>query len=185
MTMTPPIIETPRLSLRPPRVEDAPALQRWFSNWNVVQHLTTRVPWPYPHDGAITFLRDVALPAIDAGEALSWAITQHGHDELVGFIEYMFEDTGAGNRGFWLAEHLWGRGYMTEAVTAVQDYVLLELGVERMIVLNSITNPASRRIKEKTGARLLGQVELAHHNGEPLSDKWEVTREDWARYRAD
>ena len=181
--MSAPTLNTERLALRALRIGDAPAVQQYFNNWNIIQQLTTRVPWPYPADGALTFVRDTALPAVESGAALIWAITEGGTDLLVGMIDFTFEQDGAGNRGFWLAEPFWGRGYMTEAVVAVQDYVLLDLGVERMTVLNSVANPASRRIKEKTGARLIGQIELAHNNGETLSDKWEVTRADWARLR--
>jgi len=123
------------------------------------------------------------LPTNAAGTSLSWAITQHGDDELIGTIDFTFADGGFGNRGFWLAEHLWGQGIMTEAVTAVQDHVFFELGVERITVLNAATNMASRRIKEKTGARFLAQIQVAHHTGNNLSDKWEVTRDDWATLR--
>lgn len=182
--MATPVLETERLILRPLRMDDAPAIQRWFDNWNIIQYVGSEVPWPYPADGAETFLRDVALPSVASGESLLWAITVLGDDQLIGVMDFAFVAGDVGNRGFWLAEHLWGRGYMTEAVVAMQDYVLLELGVERMIVVNAATNLASRRIKEKTGARLLGQIELSHRDGERLYDQWEVTRQDWTRLRA-
>jgi len=178
-----PTLHTERLTLRAITLDDVPAIQRHFDNWNIIQHLTNQVPWPYPPDGAMTFVTEVVLPSHDAGTSLMWAITETGADELIGSIDFSFEDDGAGNRGFWLAEPYWGRGYVTEAVVAVQDHVLLDLGVERMTVLNAVTNPASRRVKEKTGARWIGQIELEHRNGEMLSDKWEVTRADWARHR--
>jgi ribosomal-protein-alanine N-acetyltransferase len=181
--MSTPILHTTRLDLRPLTISDAPAIQEHFDNWNIIQYLTNQVPWPYPADGAQTFITDIVRPAYETEAALIWAITEPGIDLLIGCINFTFDDTGVGNRGFWLAEPFWGRGYMTEAVEAVQDHVLLDLGVERMVVLNAVTNPASRRIKEKTGARLVGQIELAHHNGETLSDQWEVTRSDWAQRR--
>jgi [ribosomal protein S5]-alanine N-acetyltransferase len=40
---------------------------------------------------------------------------------------------------------------------------------------------ASRRVKQKTGAEFLGYVELAHHDGQTLAEKWRVTRENWLR----
>jgi ribosomal-protein-alanine N-acetyltransferase len=158
-------------------------VQRSFANWNVIRHLSGP-PWPYPEDGAISHITETVLPASAAGTSLTWAITLRDHnDELVGCIDFAFEDTGLGNRGFWLAEHLWGQGYMTEAVTAVQDHVLLDLGIERMTALNSVSNAASRRIKEKTGVRFLGQIRVPHNNGESVSDKWEITRSDCAHIR--
>src|SRR5262245_56833363 len=46
-----PILETARLILRPPRMDDAPAVQKRFGRWEIVQHLLNTVPWPYPDDG--------------------------------------------------------------------------------------------------------------------------------------
>jgi ribosomal-protein-alanine N-acetyltransferase len=47
-------IQTQRLILRPLAVSDAPAIQRHFNNWNIIQNLASVVPWPYPDDGAAT-----------------------------------------------------------------------------------------------------------------------------------
>ena len=48
--------ETRRLILRPLALSDAPAIQRHFNNWNIIRHLAQVVPWPYPEDGAETFI---------------------------------------------------------------------------------------------------------------------------------
>ena len=44
-------LETRRLILCRPTLEDAPAIQRLIDNWNVVKWLG-RVPFPYPETGA-------------------------------------------------------------------------------------------------------------------------------------
>jgi hypothetical protein len=49
--------------------------------------------------------------------------------------------------------------------------------------LNALDNSHSRRVKEKTGARYLGQIPFAHRNGCTVSEQWEVTRESWAEFR--
>ena len=72
---------------------------------------------------------------------------------------------------------------MTEAVIAVQDYLFLDMGLERMVVTNAVNNPASRRIKEKTGAKLLGRIPFSHRDGCNESEVWELTREGWSRFR--
>jgi [ribosomal protein S5]-alanine N-acetyltransferase len=184
--MKTPTLESPRLILRPVTMADAPAIQRYFSNWEVIQHLSTGVPWPYPDDGAESFLRDVCLPKMAAGDAMVWAIVlKGGPGEAVGLLDYKERDEGMGHRGFWLATHLHGQGYMTEAVVAFQDYVFLELGIERIIVMNARSNPGSRRIKEKTGARFLEEVEIPHRSGDGIGQRWEVTREAWAALQSD
>jgi ribosomal-protein-alanine N-acetyltransferase len=55
--MDTPTIQTRRLILRPLALSDASAIQRHFNNWNVIKNLTSVVPWPYPEDGAETFIK--------------------------------------------------------------------------------------------------------------------------------
>jgi len=180
-----PILTTDRLILRPVTLSDAPAIQKYFNNWNIIKNLTTDVPWPYPDDGAEYFLKNIALPKVAEGSSQMWGIyIKDCLDELVGIIEYHFNnDLGGGNRGFWLAEPFWGKGYMSEAVTAVQDYLFFELGINRIIVVNAKSNIGSRRVKEKTGAKFISHCKLEHRNGETESEKWEITFESWATIR--
>ncbi len=180
-----PTLTTERLVLRPVRRDDAPAVQRYFGDWRIIQNMTTAVPWPYPDDGAEVWLRTYVEPAVAAGRAMLWAITlkEHG-DEAIGILEWRIDDSDdADNRGFWIAADFQRRGLMTEAVTAFQDWVFFERGVPRLFVLNAINNPGSRRIKEKTGAQWLGTEELAHHSGEAHAERWLITREAWTEFR--
>ena len=39
-----PTLQTERLVLRPLALSDAPAIQRHFNNWNIIQHLAQVVP---------------------------------------------------------------------------------------------------------------------------------------------
>ena len=55
--MDTPNIQTRRLILRPLALSDAPAIQRHFNNWNIIKNMATVVPWPYPDDGAETFVK--------------------------------------------------------------------------------------------------------------------------------
>lgn len=178
-----PQLESPRLVLRPLELSDAPDIQKHFASWSIIQHLSVSVPWPYPANGAETFTR-AALAEIERGDAMYWTIRlRSAPEEAVGLLGYIVADRPGGNRGFWLAEHLHGQGLMTEAVEAFQDFVFFELGLERIEVGNAINNPASRRVKEKTGARFIGHDKLAHRDGENTSEIWEVTRERWSKLR--
>ena len=183
--MKTPLLETERLFLRPATLADAPAMQKYFNNWNIIKNLSTVVPWPYPDDGAETFLRDMALPKAEKGEIHIWVITcKENGEEAIGVIEYRFSDEEkTGNRGFWLAEPFWGRGYMTEAVAAVQDFLFFDIGIEKMKVTNASSNKGSARVKEKTGAKYLGSIDCEHHEGGRAADLWEITKEGWAEFR--
>jgi len=179
--MITPTLETQRLILRPLALSDAPAIQRHFNNWNVIRHLSSVVPWPYPDDGAQTFIRS-QLDEIAAGEELyQWVLVlRSGDGQAIGSIGFRPRiDHPKGNRGFWLAEPYWNQGLMTEAITAVNDFVFLTLGLDDFHVCNADSNAASRRVKQKTGAEFVGHVEIPHHDGQSRSEKWRVTRKAW------
>jgi len=53
--------------------------------------------------------------------------------------------------GYILAREHWGRGYATEAATAVRDHALDALGLRRLVALVAVGNDASVRVAEKLG----------------------------------
>jgi RimJ/RimL family protein N-acetyltransferase len=82
-----PRLETARLILRPLELADAPQIQLLFPHWEVVKHLAAVVPWPYPPDGALTYVRDIALPAVARGEEWHWTLRlKTAPDRLIGGI---------------------------------------------------------------------------------------------------
>ena len=110
--MDTPVLQTPRLILRPLALTDAPAIQRHFNNWNIIRHLASVVPWPYPEDGAESFIRQ-QLEKIAAGEqSYQWVLAlRSGDGQAIGSIAFRPQPEGLkGNRGFWLAEPYWNRG---------------------------------------------------------------------------
>src|SRR5688500_397116 len=75
-----PTVQTRRLRLRPLALSDAPAIQRHFNNWNIVRRLASVVPWPYPDDGAVTFIQQ-QLGKIAAGEEIyQWVLVLQDGD---------------------------------------------------------------------------------------------------------
>ena len=176
-----PTIQTRRLVLRPLALSDAPAIQRHFNNWNVIKRLASVVPWPYPDDGAETFIRQ-QLEKIAAGEEIyQWVLVlRDGDGEAIGNINFRPRSGDPkGNRGFWLAEPYWNRGLMTEAISSVNDFAFGTLGIESFHVCNAASNTASRRVKQKTGAEFVGIIELPHHDGQTKAERWKVSRESW------
>ncbi|PHX45748.1 acetyltransferase [Pseudomonas syringae pv. syringae] len=83
-------MHTERLLLTPLQLEDAPAVQQRFPLWDIVRYLNNRVPWPYPQDGALRYIQDVALPAIANGTEWHWMIRlQSAPHEIIGSITLM------------------------------------------------------------------------------------------------
>src|SRR5262249_51106093 len=97
--MTTPPLETARLLLRPLALEDAEQVQALFPQWEIVRHLNAIVPWPYPPDGAFTYFRDTALPAIERGDQWNWTIRlKRDPGRIIGNIALIRSEHE--NRGF-------------------------------------------------------------------------------------
>ena len=104
---------TERLILRPLEIADAEQIQALFPHWEIVSFLMNRVPWPYPADGALRFIQDVALPQQERGEAWHWTLRLRTEpSQIIGVINLAVGET---NRGFWLAPEWQGQGLMSEA----------------------------------------------------------------------
>jgi [ribosomal protein S5]-alanine N-acetyltransferase len=173
-----PTLETARLLLRPLELADADQIQLIFPQWEIVKYLANKVPWPYPPDGAITFLRDIALPAVERGDEWLWTIRRKEEPgALIGLITLAKNETE--NRGFWIAPQWQGRGLMSEACDAVTDYWFETLKFPVLRAPKAIANQASRRISEKQGMRIIASVERDYVSGRLPSETWEITAEEW------
>jgi RimJ/RimL family protein N-acetyltransferase len=173
--------ETPRLLLKPLQLSDADAGQRLFPHWEIVRHLARGIPWPMPADGVLTYYRDVALPAVERGEAWHWSIRlKGGPDHMIGSIA-LFK--GEVNRGFWMGLPWQGKGLMSEAVIPVTDYWFDVLGFDVMRIPKAIDNIASRRISEKTGMRVVETKDGEYVSGTLPTEIWEITAEEWRSSR--
>lgn len=173
-----PILETPRLLLRPLELADAEQTQILFPEWEIVRYLANHVPWPYPPDGARMFYRDVALPAVERGEAWHWTLrlkTDPLH--LIGSISLIKGEDE--NRGFWLGRPWQGRGLMTEACKVVTDFWFDTLKFSVLRVPKAVANTASRRISEKQGMRIVSTGDRDYVCGLLPSETWEITAPEW------
>lgn len=171
-------LQTPRLFLRPLELGDAQQAQLLFPHWDVVRYLSTAVPWPYPPDGAHTFYRDVALPAMNRGDEWHWTLRLKTEpDRRIGSIALM--KAANNDRGFWLGLPWHGRGLMTEACEAVTNYWFNTLKFPVLRAPKAVANTASRRISEKSGMRMIASEERDYVSGKLPTEIWEITAEEW------
>jgi [ribosomal protein S5]-alanine N-acetyltransferase len=157
---------------------DAAQAQVLFAEWEIVRYLNKSVPWPYPPDGALTFYRDVVLPAVERGEAWHWTLRLKSNPgQLIGNISLMRGESD--NRGFWLAPLWQGQGLMSEACDRVTDYWFNTLKFPVLHVPKAIANEASRRISVRQGMRVVATQERDYVSGRLLAEIWEMTAEEW------
>ena len=177
-----PQLETARLWLRPLELSDAAQVQELFPKWEVVRYLASHVPWPYPPDGALTYYRDDALPAMRDGFEWHWTLRlKSAPEQVIGVISLM--RSVGNNRGFWLGVPWQGQGLMSEAADAVTDFWFNVLLFPVMQVPKCAPNLASRRISEKQGMRLLRTEERDFVSGRFLAEIWEIRAEEWRARR--
>lgn len=166
--MLPEVIRTRRLTLRPPREEDAGAI---FQGYAQDPAVTRFLQWR-PHQSIAEterFLQE-CVRAWAEGERRPWTITREPVDSPRGMVELRVMDHRA-ELGYVLARAEWGQGLMTEAVEAVLAAALAEPALYRVAAVCDVENVASARVMEKSGMVREGRLRrfAVHPNvaGEP------------------
>jgi RimJ/RimL family protein N-acetyltransferase len=140
-------IRTDRLTLRPLRPEDAPAIARGIADWEVMRWLTSP-PWPYRLADAEAF---VASPMSAGAMGIELA---HG----IAGVVHIARD---GELGYWLARPFHGRGLMSEAAGALVAAHFA--GGGRGLLSGYLPgNAGSRRVLKKLGFRPDGSALRVH-----------------------
>jgi RimJ/RimL family protein N-acetyltransferase len=147
--MKPPIqIETERLLLRVPRMEDAPAVfEGWASHPEVTRFLTWR---PHTVIGQTEELLKRSIAAWDGSTNFRYLLEIRKSGALAGMIELRMEPAKM-SFGYTGARDQWGQGYMTEASRAVIAWAFQQPMIYRVYATTDVENVPSRRVLEKAG----------------------------------
>ena len=128
--------------LRAWTLADAPALAKLINNKKVQDNLRDGLPFPYGEEDAKVFLS--AVLASDPDQNLAFAIEADG--ELIGSISA----TRCANihfrtaeLGYYLGEPYWGKGFATEAVRQICDYIYRNTDIIRIFAEPFAYNTAS------------------------------------------
>mgnify|MGYP001281271267 CR=1 FL=1 len=190
----PAVLEDGPVRLRPLRRRDAHAWlalrarnAAWLEPWDA----TSPVPVEGPRPTFTQFVRMLQAQA-RAGHTLPFAIDYEG--ALVGQVtvsSITYGSLRSGAIGYWVSEHVAGRGIMPVAVALAADHCFTELGLHRIEVNIRPENGPSLRVAEKLGLRDEGVRERYLHIGDEWCDhrSFAVTVEEvpqglLARYRA-
>lgn len=151
-----PVLVTPRLRLRWPRLADAPEI---FAAWATDVEVTRYLTWT-PHEVVDTVVSEFLRPAIQRlgrGDEITWMV-EHPDDGLIGSISGRPHPDHGVEIGYAFARSHWGAGYATEAVRAVVDAFLGRDGVVRVWAYTHVDNTASGRVLEKAGLQREGTL---------------------------
>ncbi len=143
--------------IRTYRESDAESLARSVNNEKISRN-TLHIPYPYTLDDA----KDRIAKVLSEPECFHFPIADDtGVIGAIGFKrpEPGFQDVQkhVAEIGYWLAEEYWGRGIITEAVTAFSRWGFETLGLRRIFAAVLAWNPASARVLEKAGFEFEGR----------------------------
>ncbi len=166
-----PLLKTNRLILRQLTVDDKHAILRNFSDAAVTR-------WFF--DEPFTELEQAEELIAEFNEhflaetGITWAITLHGDNDVLGTCGFEPLQTGSrGEIGFDLMQSHWGKGIMSEASRAVIAYGFNHLQLKGIDADTYCDNARSIVLLERLGFRKLEQIEDFF--------KFSLEREDWEK----
>ncbi|MBP2300083.1 GNAT family N-acetyltransferase [Azospirillum picis] len=180
VSMEVPVLETPRLILRPTRAED-------FDNWASMM----ADPQSVEYVGGVQS-RPLAWRGFVA-VAGAWMVYGHSMFSVieketglwVGRVGPWIPDGWPGNEVGWaIMRERWRRGYAVEAATAAIDWAFETLGWDEVLHTINPRNLASKAVARRLGARMTGVAPLPEPMPQPEAEFWRQTREEWRARRS-
>jgi RimJ/RimL family protein N-acetyltransferase len=173
-----PVLETKRLALRAPRLEDAKMIAVLANDRRIAEN-TARIPHPYKLSDAESFIGT----ANKGDEALFLITARDGVNKgaIMGACSFVTQDNAAPELGYWLGVEHWGNGYATEALHALIDYAFGEFDHIALQAGARVTNPGSRRVLEKCGFQWtgVGLFRIKAINSSAPIDRFRLERGIW------
>ncbi len=152
MIHSPTLPELPagRVKLRSLTEADVPSLFAVFSDPEVMRYWSSE---PMTGEGEARALLDDIRGHFAAGTLFQWGVALVTDDRVVGTCTLLHLDVRnrRGEIGYALARERWGKGLMTEALTALLDYAFTALGLHRVEADVDPENAASLRLLERLG----------------------------------
>lgn len=139
-------LETERLILRPVTLDDAPAMFEYASDEENVRYTfaTNKTLEETRNNIALFYL---------ANPLGRWGIELKETGDFIGTIDMhkIRLDLKTAAIGYVIHKKYWNKGYTTEATRAVLELAFEEIGMNKLVALHDIDNPASGRVMQKSG----------------------------------
>ncbi|WP_425996914.1 GNAT family N-acetyltransferase [Caulobacter sp. DWR1-3-2b1] len=167
-----PIIETRRIVLRAPAMDDVQSLVALGGDSDIAR-MTTRMPWPYGRTDAEDFVG--RCQAQDRRRDNTFAIELED-EGVIGVLGLFTPPSGHLEIGYWVGKPFWGRGLATEACQGALDWAKREWRKKLVVAGHFADNPASGQVLIKAGFLYTGVVEMKPSvaRGEPAATRMMV-----------
>jgi [ribosomal protein S5]-alanine N-acetyltransferase len=153
-------LETDRLLLRPSEYEDAYRAIEILSDWEV-SHMLARANFPPNEERIRQWFHEHRREWADGG-AYRFAILHQAR--MIGLVDIDDLTGGEGTLGYWLERSAWGRGFASEAATAVVRFAFEKVGLSKLRAAHACDNEASSRVLGKLGFQLLDTIQRFSHS---------------------
>ena len=163
------VLETPRLVLRRFEEKDAEAMFAWAGDSQVTRFLRYATHKSVDDSRAVLRQWQECYRRPDFYE---WAVTEKECSRTVGAIalNVLNEHDRSGDVGYCLLRECWGRGYMSEALSAVLEFGFHTVGFNRIEGTHSELNPASGAVMRRCGMQYEGLSRQLYYSNEGFQD---------------
>ncbi len=176
-----PVIESPVVTLRELRADDAPSLLSMLATEEVARFMS---PPPTDVQG---FERFIAWGHAEraAGRQVCFGLVPEGYDEAVGLfqVRQLQPDFSTAEWGVAIGSPFWGCELYQESASLVADFAFDRLGVHRLEARAAIMNGRANGALRKIGAVQEGVLRRSYAKDGKYHDEllWSILREDWRR----
>jgi RimJ/RimL family protein N-acetyltransferase len=172
-------IETPRLLLRVPRIEDLDPWTAMMADEETARFIGGVMPRAVVWRGLMTM-----IGAWHASGFAMFSVIDKSTGRWVGRLGPWMPDGWPGTEVGWaIVRECWGRGYAPEGAAAAIDWAFDELGWTDVIHSIAPHNVASQQVARKLGSANRGPGKLPPPFADSPIDLWGQTREEWRQRR--
>lgn len=153
-------LETERLILRKFKLKDT---DQMYENWATDEEALKYIPWtPHENINRTTIAVNTYISEYD-NENYFWAIELKENKKVIGSIGFhnFNERVNSIELGYIIGSKFWNKGYITEAIEIVLEYMFNEVGATRISAFVAPENPSSTRVLEKNGFIYEGRMRKA------------------------
>ena len=178
-------IETSRLILRRAVREDAEAM---FRNWASDPEVTKYLTWPtYEKVETAYQILDLWVSEYEKSDYYQWMIVLKELGEPIGSISVVRQNDRVEEAeiGYCIGSRWWHRGIVSEALTAVIEYLFTEVGMNRVAARHDPNNPHSGGVMRKCGMKYEGTNRACDRNNQGICDaaQYSILRSEWQKPR--
>ena len=168
-------LETPRLILRPPRIEDLDAWTEMMLDEPTARFIGGVLPRPLCWRQMMTI-----IGAWHAHGFAMFSVIEKSSGRWIGRLgPWQPEGWPGAEIGWTIVRDRWGQGLAVEGAAAATTWAFDTLGWPNVIHSIAPENVASQRVAQKLGSRLIGPGTLpAPYDHDPV-EIWGQSREEW------